>query len=212
MQRSRPAPPPPRYHSGVTVPLLPAVIPQVGGPRSRAIGAWILRRWGWGFEGTFPALPKFVVVVAPHTSNWDFVVGVVAKFAIGIEAVWIGKDTLFRWPAGPWLRRIGGIPVDRSAPNAVVQTIVDAFAQHDAMVFVLAPEGTRKRVERWRSGYWHIAHDAGVPMIPVGFDFARRRIVIGAAVAPSDDLAADEHVLREFARAIVPKRPGLYVA
>jgi 1-acyl-sn-glycerol-3-phosphate acyltransferase len=170
-----------------------------------------MRRWGWRFEGAFPALPRFVVVVAPHTSNWDFFVGVTAKFALGLKAVWIGKDSLFRWPVGPLLRRIGGVPVDRSAPNAVVRTMVDEFARHEAMVFVLAPEGTRKRVERWRSGYWHIAHEARVPIIPVGFDFARRCIVIGPPLHTGDDLAADEQRLRDFARGIAPRRPALYV-
>ncbi len=193
------------------IPVLPSVIPQVGGPRTRALGAWVMRRWGWDFEGEFPALPKLVIVVVPHTSNWDFFVGVAAKFAIGLRAVWIGKDSLFRWPVGLVLRRIGGIPVDRSAPNAVVQTIVDEFARHEAMVFVLAPEGTRKRVERWRSGYWHIAHEARVPILPVGFDFARRRIVLGDTLHTGDALERDEQVLRDFARRITPQRPALYV-
>jgi 1-acyl-sn-glycerol-3-phosphate acyltransferase len=177
----------------------------------RALGRSLLRVWGWRIVGEFPALRRFVIVVAPHTSNWDFVVGLAAKFALSLRAVWIGKHTLFRPPFGKLLRRLGGVPVHRDAPHAVVQQIIDEFAAREAMVFVLAPEGTRKRVERWRSGYWHVAHGAGVPVIPVGFDFALRTIFIGPPHETTDDLNADEERLRAYVRGIAPRHPGLFV-
>ena len=172
----------------------------------------MLRRAGWRVVGNFPDLPKFVCIMAPHTSNWDFFVAVTVKFALGVRAVWIGKDTLFRWPVRGFLQRLGGIPVVRSAPHAVVQRIADEFAVRDRMIFALAPEGTRKRVERWRSGYWHVAHTAGVPIVPVGFDFALRTVFIGPPITTTDSLEDDERRLRDYVRGIVPKHPGNYVA
>ncbi len=199
-----------RYSTPVAVPKLPPNVPQEGGPLSRALGRAALRAAGWRIAGDFPDLPRFVCILVPHTSNWDFAVAVAAKFALGVRAVWIGKHTLFRWPVAGLLRRLGGIPVERSAPHAVVQRIAGEFAARDRMVFALAPEGTRKRVERWRSGYWHVARTAGVPIVPAGFDFALRTIFIGPPLTPGDSIEDDERRLREYARGIVPRRPGNY--
>lgn len=200
------------YHTPVPLPLLPSQVPREGGPLSRRLGAWVLSRAGWRVAGNFPDLPKFVCIMAPHTSNWDFFVGVAVKYALGVRAVWIGKHSLFRWPINGFLRGLGGIPVERGAPHAVVQQIADEFAARDQMIFALAPEGTRKRVERWRSGYWHVAHLAGVPIVPVAFDFALRTVFIGPPITTSDSIEADEKRLRDYVRGVVPKRPELYVA
>ena len=169
-----------------------------------------MRLTGWRFAGGFPDLNKFVIIVAPHTSNWDFPVGLQAKFALGLQVTWIGKHTLFRWPAGGLLRTLGGVPVHRAIANAVVRRIVDEFAARERMVFALAPEGTRRRVEKWRSGYWHIAHQAGVPIVPVGFDYATREVRIGKPLVTSESLESDERALRAFCASIRARKPELY--
>jgi len=170
-----------------------------------------MRLTGWRFAGSFPDLKKFVIIVAPHTSNWDFPVGLQAKFALGLQATWVGKHTLFRWPVGGVLRTLGGIPVRRNSGSAVVQHIVDEFAARDRMVFALAPEGTRKRVEKWRSGYWHIARQAAVPIVPVGLDYVSRQVRIGKPVVTTDSLEADEHGLRDFFARVHARKPLNYV-
>ena len=158
---------------------LPPQVPSTGNALSRIVGRALMRVTGWRFVGEFPDVPRFVCLVAPHTSNWDFFVALAAKWALGLGATWIGKNSIFRWPVAGFLRRIGGVPVDRNSPHGVVHQMVDAFATAPRMVFVLAPEGTRKRVEHWRSGYWHVAHEARVPIVPVGLDYARKTVVIG---------------------------------
>jgi 1-acyl-sn-glycerol-3-phosphate acyltransferase len=165
----------------------------------------LLRLAGWRILGVVPPLPKFVVVVAPHSSNWDFFVGIAARFALDIDAHWLGKHTLFRWPLGALLRSLGGRPVRRDAPEGVVAAVAAMVRAEPRFILGLAPEGTRRRVAQWRTGFWHIARAAGVPIVPVAFDWSRREIVIGEPVCLTDDLAADVAALqaryrREMAR------------
>lgn len=182
--------------SSARLPVLAEEIPRSGGPISRALGRLILAILDWRVEGDMPNLPKFVLIVAPHTSNWDFPIGMGAKLALGLRASWVGKHTIFRWPFGGLLKSLGGIPVDRSATNDIVQQVVGEFARRDRMVFALAPEGTRTKVERWKTGFYHIARGAGVPIVPVALDFAARVIRILPAVSPSGDVDGDTAALR----------------
>jgi len=175
-------------------------IPRSGGLISRAVGRLLLRALRWRIDGEIPNVPKFVLIVVPHTSNWDFVVGVVAKWALGIRVMFLGKDTLFRFPFGATMRALGGVPVDRSAHNDVVHGIVGEFARRDRMILALAPEGTRKRVERWRTGFYHIARGASVPILPVALNYGVRAIQIGALFSTTGDLERDVGELqRQFA-------------
>jgi 1-acyl-sn-glycerol-3-phosphate acyltransferase len=155
------------------------------------IGRGVLHVMGWRIEGNIPDLPKLVIIAAPHTSNWDFVVGIAAKFALRLKVLWLGKDSLFRWPLGALMRSLGGLPVDRSSPNAVVNQMVDSFARHESLVLALAPEGTRKRVDRWRTGFYHIAHGAGVPIVPVALNWGERAIQIGQPFTTTGNLETD---------------------
>lgn len=157
-----------------------------------------MRLLGWRFEGTLPDLPRFVIIVAPHTSNWDFPVGAAAKLALRLEATFLGKHTLFRFPLGILMRALGGLPVDRSASHDLVTGIVAEFARRDRMVLVVAPEGTRKKVERWKTGFYHIAHGARVPIVPVGLNWGTRRIQLGAPVTTTGDAEADIAKLRAW--------------
>ena len=145
-----------------------------------------------------PNLGKFVLIVAPHTSNWDFPVGMSAKLALGLGAVWVGKHTIFRGPFGRLLRSLGGIPVDRSASNDIVQHVVSEFARRPRMVFALAPEGTRRKVERWKTGFYHIARGAAVPIVPVALDWEARAIRIMRPFQPTGDAETDIAALRRL--------------
>ncbi len=166
---------------------------------------------GWHFEGSVPDLPKFVIIVAPHTSNWDFFVGVGALFSLGLRVAFFGKDSIFRGPLGPVMRWLGGIPVDRSVSRDRVSESVAAFKAHDKLVLGMAPEGTRKRVEEWKTGFYHVARGAGVPIIPVAFDYAKKAIVIGNPFTPTGDVDADIAKLRALFADVPAKRPENYV-
>ncbi len=163
----------------LTLPELPPSIPRRGGRLWRAIGRGILRLGGWRVTGNFPDRPKLVVAVAPHTSNWDFVYGAAAMFALDLKCTFIGKHTLFVWPFSIFLRWMGGVPVDRSAARGLVGEAIASFAQEPARLLVIAPEGTRRKVEKFKTGFLHIAKGAGVPVVLVSLDYAKRFVEIG---------------------------------
>ena len=164
-------------------------------PRNRfieSLGRAILRAFGWRMVGGFPDIPKAVVIAAPHSSNWDGLLGFGAKFGMGVKLSILGKDALIRIPLlGRILRWQGVIPVDRSAPHGVVGQAAQAIRDADRMWYAIAPEGTRRWVERWKPGFWHIARNAGVPVIPAYFDYANKVIGIGPPFELSDDMHAD---------------------
>jgi 1-acyl-sn-glycerol-3-phosphate acyltransferase len=188
------------------VPILPPSLPRRSSRALRAAGRIGLGLLGWRFEGAIPDVPKLVIILAPHTSNWDFFVGLFADLALALDASWLGKDSIFVGMIGTVLRRLGGIPVDRAHPHDVVARVVAEFHRRDRMVIGLAPEGTRHRVAEWRSGFWHIARGAQVPILPVGLDFGRRALRIGPPYAPTDSLEADLRTLKAFFADVVPKR------
>ena len=173
------------------LPALGAEVPRRGSFLVRSFGRAMLRLLGWRVEGEFPNLPKFVVAVAPHTSNWDFVVGVSAMFALDLRLAFIGKHTIFRGPFAPVLRWMGGIPVDRSSPHGLVGESVAAFAATERRILVIAPEGTRKRVAHFKSGFLHIARGAGVPVTLATLDYAARCVRIGPTFEVGPDIEAE---------------------
>lgn len=170
---------------------VPPAFHQPRGWAWRALGRRYLELAGWRIEGAFPADPKYVLIVAPHTSNWDFVVGVAVAFAVELRASWLGKHSLFRAPFGSFLRWLGGIPVDRSASHGVVGACVHAFESAPALMLALAPEGTRKGASQWKSGFYRIAVAARVPILPVGFDYREHVIRLMPLFHPSGDLDRD---------------------
>lgn len=164
---------------------------QLRGRRHRW-SAWLLRMGGWRVVGDFPpALEKAVLVVAPHTSNWDFIVLVLTKFTLGVHVSFIGKHTLFWGPLGWWLRHLGGIPVDRSHPGGVVDEVVARMRAAECMYFALAPEGTRRLTAGWKTGFHRVAVNVGVPVVPVIIDAGRREVRIADPVAFTGDIDAD---------------------
>lgn len=165
--------------------------------------------FGWKAVGDVRRHRKYVVVAAPHTSNWDFPFMLAAAYVLGVRASWVGKHTLFGAPWGWFFRGLGGIPVDRREPQSLVAQLAERFAADDELVLALAPEGTRGKVSHWKSGFYHIAAEAGVP-IALGFlDYRRKRCGLGPYVTPTGDLHADMERLRAFYRDIRGKHPQL---
>ena len=174
------------------VPRIPPNMPQVPPNRfTRWMGRTFLRVFGWKIVGTLPDIPKLVMIVAPHSSNWDGIWGMAAKIAMGFQVRVLGKAQLFWWPLSPLLRKLGVVPVDRSSPQGTVEQAVAIIRDFDRIWFTLTPEGTRKWVDRWKPGFWHIARKAGVPVIPAYFDYANKVIGIGPPFELSDDMHAD---------------------
>src|ERR1043165_6611095 len=153
------------------LPRVGASVPRSGGSFGNSLGSLALKLLGWRIEGDIPDHPRMVVIVAPHTSNWDFAVGLAARYALRLDASWLRKHTVFRWGLGRHMPASGGIPVDRSSSHDVVAHTIEEFSSRPRVVLVIAPEGTRKRVARWKTGFWHIAKGAEVPILPVAFDW-----------------------------------------
>ena len=182
------------------VPVLPPSAPAMrGGAASRWIGRTVLRLGGWRMVGELPDIPKLVLIGAPHTSNWDGIWGLAAKLALGLDARILGKDTLFRVPGlGALLRRLGVIPVDRANPQGITEQAAAMIRDADRLWFALAPEGTRRRVEKWKSGFWKIARAADVPVLPVYFHYPDKVIGIGPLWRMTDDFGADMARIRAW--------------
>jgi 1-acyl-sn-glycerol-3-phosphate acyltransferase len=189
------------------VPPLPPNVPRRYRGALQRIGRLGMRLLGWRIDGRLPDLPQFVIIVVPHTSNWDFFVGLFCDLALDMDASWLAKHTIFRGPFGPLLKSLGGIPVVRSASHNVVDQVVAEFVRRDQLVLAITPEGTRKKVQEWKSGYWHIARAADVPIVPVGLDYARRAAVIGPPRETTESLEDDEKEFKRFFAGITPKRP-----
>jgi len=157
----------------------------------KRLSALILKLLGWQIIGEPPKLRKYVLIVAPHTSNWDFVLGVFARKAIGIHMHYMGKSSLFKPPHGFIFRWLGGFPVDRSKPNGLVNAAVKLFKTREDFILTLSPEGTRKYTPQWKTGFWHIARQANVPIAIVSFDYAKKEITYQALFHTTDDMTAD---------------------
>lgn len=172
-------------------PELPPSLPRRGNGFSKIAARTLLTLAGWRVEGEFPDRPKMVIIVAPHTSNWDFVVGILAVFALGLGVRYLGKDTLFRAPLGWLMRWLGGTPVVRDTPQGAVGDAAEVIARADQVLLAIAPEGTRTPGKPWRSGFYNIALAAKVPILPVAFDYPRKAVRLFPLFEPTGDYAAD---------------------
>ena len=194
------------------VPPLGAAVPRRFGPRTRALAATALGLAGWRFEGALPDLPRFVVVVAPHTSNWDFPVGVAVMLALGVRVRWLGKHSIFRGPFGTLLRWLGGIPVRRGERSGAVDVAVAEFRTHPQLVLALSPEGTRRRVASWKTGFYTVAEQAGVPIVPVAFDWSRHVVAVGTPVMPHGVEATTRELMAMYRPEMARRREGYWSA
>lgn len=183
-------------------------------PVVRTLLRWVLydgmKLLGWRLEGGPPAdTPKFVLIAAPHTSNWDLPVMLGAAFGYGIKIHWMGKHTLFRGPLGPFFRWLGGIAINRSAAHNVVAQSVDLFKETDALILAVPPEGTRSKVRHWKTGFYYIAHGATVPIVLGYVDFTRKAAGLGPVMQASSDIEKDMQTIRAFYANIQGKYPEL---
>jgi 1-acyl-sn-glycerol-3-phosphate acyltransferase len=157
-----------------------------------ARAAWrILRLFSWRVVLAQPVPMRCVVIFYPHTSNWDFPIGLLAKWATGIFFRYVGKDTLFKGPFGAMFERWGGIPVNRRERTGFIGQMTAAFGRHGDFRLVIAPEGTRGHTEHWKSGFYHLARAAAVPVALAFIDYRRREVGVGGCVDLSGDIAAD---------------------
>ena len=153
-----------------------------------------------------------MIVGAPHTSNWDFLCFLGITEALGVRASFMGKDSLFRWPMRRFMIDMGGVPVDRSASNNYVDAMADEFARRDEFMLVIAPEGTRKGALRWKTGFYHIALKAGVPIVCGFIDYPHKRGGFGPAIMPSGDYAADMAKMAAFYATVQTWKPERRIA
>lgn len=182
------------------LPAMPPSAPTFPQGPGRRFFAWLVRALGWKLVGEFPDIRKLVFVAAPHSSWWDGVWGLMFKVAIGLDASFMAKREVFFGPLGWLLRRMGGIPIERSEAHGVVEQMVERFESRDKLWLGIAAEGTRKPVKKWKSGFWHIAKAAGVPVMTVYFHYPEKTIGIGPVFELTDDATADVARIREFYR------------
>ncbi len=163
----------------------------------KLVGQCVLWLLGWHVEGEVPPHPKCIVVGHPHTSTWDFPLFVMTMWVLGVQMQWMGKQSLFTGPFGGLYRRLGGVPVDRSGGKNTVQAVADLFAEHQTLMLGIAPSGTRKAGEHWRSGFYHIALAANVPVALGSIDFKKRAGRFLGTVHLTGDVKADMDAIRQ---------------
>jgi 1-acyl-sn-glycerol-3-phosphate acyltransferase len=171
------------------------------------LGRALLGALGWRVEGESQLPPKFVLVAAPHTSSWDLPLMLACSYVMRTPLSWMGKKELFRGPFGWFLRALGGIPVDRGVRHDTVRWAADLFAARDRLVLAIPAEATRGKVDYWKSGFYHIARGASVPVGLGYLDFARKTTGVGRFVSPTGDVRADMDQIRAFYADIQAKYP-----
>jgi len=172
---------------------------------------WALLRFyksaGWRATGTVPQERRFVLIAAPHTSNWDFLYFIGLTQELGITPNFMAKRSLFRWPWRNFMLDMGGVPIDRSSANNVVDQMAGEFAQRDEFMLTIAPEGTRGEVGRWKTGFYHIAVAAKVPLVVGMMDYSTKTGGLGPAIMPSGDFDADMAKVKPLYDSVVPRHP-----
>jgi 1-acyl-sn-glycerol-3-phosphate acyltransferase len=168
----------------------------------------IYRRNGWRAHGVIPEPRKFVIIAAPHTSNWDFLYFIGLTSELGVMPHFMAKKSLFRWPWKNFLLDMGGVPVDRSSNRNYVQAMIDEFNARKEFMLTIAPEGTRGTVRAWKTGFYHIAMGAGVPLVVGMMDYGTKTGGLGPAIWPTGDYVADMKKVAEVYATVTPKYPA----
>ncbi len=171
------------------------------------LSKFILKTLGWRVINELPDVKKYMLIAAPHTSNWDFPLGLLVKFSQKLKLNYLGKGALFDSPFGWFFRALGGIPVYRKKKLNMVDQMVEQFKQRQQMILAMSPEGTRSYLEFWKSGFYHIAHKAGVPIAMGTLDFGNRMVRLGNAFMPTGDIHKDMKIIRKFFEGVQGKKP-----
>ena len=177
---------------------IPASMPRRGNRRLQAFGRFMLHLQGWKLTGILPDERKLVVILAPHTSNWDFTIAASVWLALDLKLSYMMKKEAFIWPLKGFFMDIGGIPIDRSKPQNVIREAVKWFRDHEGVWLGITPEGTRKKVTSWKTGFLRIAQEANVPVLLVGIDAATRSIRIDKVVTASGEHAVQAAEIRDY--------------
>ncbi len=188
-------------------PRLPPLAPQSPARWRRYLGILLMWISGWRIAGNIPNVPKYVLIVAPRTSNWDFFHGFCAFLVLRLDNTWLAKHTVFFWPLGILARRFGGMPIDRAKGGNIVRICVSEFARRERMSITITPEGTRGKVKDWKLGFYYIAMEAGVPIVPVALDYSRKQVVIMPPFFPTGDAAADVPKIKANYSASMARHP-----
>ncbi|MGS2721218.1 1-acyl-sn-glycerol-3-phosphate acyltransferase [Paraglaciecola aestuariivivens] len=191
----------------INTPILCKQIPQSGNKFSHWLGTTVLNLLGWQYHGEFPCAKKMIIAVAPHTSNWDFVIGLAVKFNLGLKISFFGKDSIFIPPFGYLLKRLGGIPIKRSQAHGVVSAMAEKMREAEQMILALSPEGTRSPISPWKSGFLHIAHQAQVPVFLVAINYKKKRIEFGPMLNISDNIQDEMNKIYQYFQDIEGKYP-----
>jgi 1-acyl-sn-glycerol-3-phosphate acyltransferase len=171
--------------------------------------SWLgLRAAGWRTEGTPPAEGKYVLIAAPHTSNWDFPLMLATAFVFRIDIFWMGKESLFPFPLATLMKWLGGIPIDRSKSQNVVEQMIEIYSCNEKLVVAIPPEGTRSKVKSWKTGFYHIAAGANVPIASGFLDYGRKVSGFGPHFYPTGDLDQDLKKMQAFYRGVTGKYPS----
>lgn len=164
----------------------------------RPLAVWVLRRLRWQVEGDIPDVPRAVVAIAPHSSNWDFIIGASLMLVLGLRVSFVAKHSLFWWPLGNVLRWLGGIPVNRAQPEGITETLAAEYRRQERLWLAITPEGTRSAGARFKSGFHRVAEAAGVPILPVYFNYRRRVLGFLPLQQPRADAAAGVDAVRRM--------------
>ena len=174
----------------------------------RLLSWLVLKLCGWKVVNVAPATCSYLIIAAPHTSNWDFPLGIAIAFHLRLKVYFIAKHTLFNGFAGPIMRWLGGVPLNRGASTNFVDASVEIYANSENLIFAIAPEGTRSSVGRWKTGFYHMAKGANVPLALAYFDFSKRVGGIGKMLNTTENIDADMQAIADFYEPIMGKYPN----
>ncbi len=169
----------------------------------------ILKLFGWRLDINLPDTQRYVIIGYPHTSNWDFVLGMLAKWALNVPLNWVAKHSIFWGPFRPLFISMGGVPLDRKTTQGFIQKNIALFQARDKFILGLMPEGTRSKVDHLRTGFYYIAHGAQVPIALAYFDYPKKVVGIGKVLIPSGDIHSDFEIIKAFYQDKVGCRPEL---
>lgn len=176
----------------------------------RSISRFILKLFGWHLEGEIPPnIPKFVLIAAPHTSNWDFPLSLLGCLILGLKINWMGKKSMFRWPVARLFKKMGGIPIIRTSKQSMVAQMTAYFDASDQLTLLISPEGTRQKKTSWKSGFYYIALNAKVPVVCAFIDYKKKKYGVGPVIWLTGDIKKDMQLIERFYAPIQGKYPEL---
>lgn len=180
------------------LPEVPTRAPKRNANLSKKIGVFLLKVLGWKIKGDFPDESKVVIAIGPHTSNWDFIIAATGILATGLRISYLMKKEAFFWPFGRFFRWLGGVPVDRRAAENTVDQIVAEYNRHEAFWVAITPEGTRKQVKQYKTGFLRVAKAAGVPVLIIAWNYPAKELIIDKLWPLSSNLEQDAADIRSY--------------